>query len=242
MILTDQSEVSFPEISAMRLLTKILVLFLLFMTLRSAAYAQDLLSEEISYTLMHKLIDTAKKYYPKMNAFDHRVNIANSNIKKARQSWYDIFTFSYLYSPNNSSTLVNPSLLNGYQLGVFVNIGALINKPQNIRQAKEQLAIDKLAKDEYMLNIEAEVKIRYFRYVKEITMLKSMTRALVDAEAEMKDVKYRFEKSETSFENYNKVILAYEDRKHSVIETQSAVLIAKASLEELTVKKLEEIQ
>ncbi len=208
---------------------------------RGQAYSQESVMDEVSYTYLNKLIDTAKKYYPKMLAFDHRINISNSNIKKAKLSWFDVLSFSYLYSPNNTNTLVNPSLFNGYQLGLFVNIGGLITKPQNIKQAREQLVIDQLAKQEYALNIEADVKARYFRYVKQRTMLKMMTQAALDAENAMKDIRYRYEKSEVSFDEYNKALLTMADRRQSVIEAQGEMLIAKSSLEELTVKKLEEI-
>lgn len=217
---------------------------ILLLALQASLYAQENVSvnDEVSYEYLNKLIDTAKKYYPKMRSFDHRINIAKTNIAKARLSWFDIFTFSYLYSPNNSTTLVNPSLFNGYQLGLYVNIGALVSKPQNVKQAREQLAINQLEKEEYNLNIEAEVRMRYFRYVKEVTMLKAMSQGLVDAENAMKQIRYKFEKSEASFDDYSKALLAYADRKQSVIESQGALLVAKSSLEELTVKKLEYIK
>jgi outer membrane protein TolC len=217
---------------------------ILLLVLQARLYAQENVSvnDEVSYEYLNRLIDTAKKYYPKMRSFDHRINIAKTNIAKARLSWFDIFTFSYLYSPNNSTTLVNPSLFNGYQLGLYVNIGALVSKPQNVKQAREQLAINQLEKEEYNLNIEAEVRMRYFRYVKEVTMLKAMSQGLVDAENAMKQIRYKFEKSEATFDDYSKALLAYADRKQSVIESQGALLVAKSSLEELTVKKLEYIK
>jgi outer membrane protein TolC len=208
-------------------------------------YAQDAGSsvhEAVSVTFLNQLIDTAKKYYPKMKTFDHKISIANSNVSKARNAWFDIFTFAYQYSPNNSTTLVNPSILNGYQLGLFVNMGSLFTKPQGVKQAKEQLAINKLEKEEYIISIETEVKIRYFTYIKQVTILKAMTQGLIDAENAMKQVKYRFEKSEDSFDNYSKSLLTYADRKQSVIEAEGALLIAKSSLEELVCKKLEDIR
>lgn len=177
-----------------------------------------------------------------MQTFDHRIKIANSNIRRAQNSWFDMFTFAYQYSPNNSTTLVNPSILNGYQLGLYVNLGSMFIKPQAIKQAKEELAITKLEKQEYHLNLENEVKVRYFTYIKQLTMLKSMTQGLIDAENAMKQVKYRFEKSEDNFENYSKSMLTYSDRKQLVIEAEGALLIAKSNLEELLCKKLEDIR
>jgi outer membrane protein TolC len=208
-------------------------------TVRSQS--QESVMTEVSYPFLNRLVDTAKKYYPKMRTFDHRVNIANGNIKKAKLSWFDLFTFSYLYSPSNSTTLVNPSFLNGYQFGIFFNISSFFVKPQNIRQARDELAITQLEREEYHLNLEAEVRMRYFKYVQELTLLKVMSQALVDADNAMKQVRHKFEKSEETFDNYNKSLLVYADRRQAVVIAEGAVLIAKSSLEELICRKLEEI-
>jgi outer membrane protein TolC len=203
--------------------------------------AQTSLLPDINYNLMYKMIDTAKKYYPKSMAYNHRAVIATENIKKAKLSWLDLFSFSYLYSPNNSSTLVNPSVLNGYQFGIFLNFSALFTKPHNIKQAKEELAISKLEKEEYMRTLETEVKSRYFKYVQAQTILKIRNQATLDAENIMKQIQHKFEKSEDSYENYNKFSVEYADRRQASIEAETQLLIARSSLEELLCKKIEEI-
>ncbi len=212
-----------------------------FMMCLTSLRSQESMLPEVSNSFLNKLIDTAKKYYPRVRSFDHRINISMDNIKKAQISWFDLFTFSYLYSPNNSSTIVNPSTLNGYQFGVFFNIGNLLTKPHNIKQAREELAITKLQQEEYMLNITAEVKSRYYRYIQFVTLLKIRTLAAIDAENLVKMMKYKFEKSEETFEDYNRAITSYNDRRQSIIQSESDVLTAKSFLEEMIGKKLEEI-
>lgn len=203
--------------------------------------AQTSLLPDINYELMYKMIDTAKKYYPKVMAYNHRAVVATENIKKARLTWLDLFSFSYLYSPNNSSTLVNPSVLNGYQFGIFLNISSLFTKPHNIKQAKEELAISKLEKEEYMRTLETEVKSRYFKYVQAQTVLKIRNQSTLDAENILNQIRHKFEKSEDSYENYNKFSVEYADRRQASIEAETQLLIAKSSLEELLCKKIEEI-
>lgn len=234
--------VAIPKLAGMK--RSIICLGLVLSLYTNTIRAQESLSvtDAINVEYLNRLIDTAKKYYPKMQTFDHKIKIANANIRRAQNSWFDMFTFAYQYSPNNSTTLVNPSILNGYQLGLYVNLGSMFMKPPAIKQAKEELAITKLEKQEYNLNLETEVKVRYFTYIKQLTMLKSMTQGLIDAENAMKQVKYRFEKSEDSFENYSKSMLTYSDRKQLVIEAEGALLIAKSNLEELLCKKLEDIR
>ena len=215
--------------------------FAFFLLCSSAIRSQDSMLPDVYNSFLNKLIDTAKKYYPRVRSFDHRMNISMDNIKKAQISWFDLFTFSYLYSPNNSSTIVNPSTLNGYQFGVFFNIGNLLTKPHNIKQARDELAITKLQQEEYMLNITAEVKSRYYRYIQFVTLLKMRTLAAIDAENLVKMMKYKFEKSEETFEDYNRAITSYNDRRQSIIQSESDVLTAKSFLEEMIGKKLEEI-
>jgi outer membrane protein TolC len=215
-----------------------LVIFLL---MAFAGRAQESMIPEVSQEYIQKLVDTAKKYHPRLQAFDHRAIIATENIKKAKLSLLDFFTFSYVYSPNNSSTLVNPSVLNGYQFGIFFNISALFVRPHNIKQAKEELVISKLDKSEYARNLEAEVKARYFRYLQAQVVLRVRKQAVIDAENILKQIQHKFEKSEDSFENFNKFSVAYADRRQSAIESEGTMLIAKSYLEELLGKKIEDI-
>ena len=196
---------------------------------------------DVSPEYLQRLVDTAKKYFPRMETFDHRANIARENIKKAKLSWFELFTFSYLYSPNNSSTLVNPSTLNGYQFGIFFNISSILIKPHSVKQAREELAISKLDKLEYGRNLEAEVKARYYRYVQAQVVLRIRKQAAIDAENILKQIQHKFEKSEDSFENFNKFSIAYADRRQAAIESEGSLLIAKSNLEEMLGKKIEEI-
>lgn len=205
-----------------------------------SAKAQESMMPDVSYRFLNKLIDTAKKYYPKNKIFNHRVTIARDNVKKAQLSWFDLFTFSYSYSPTNTTTIITPSLT-GYQFGFYFNIGNLLYKPHNIKQAREELAIAKLDKEEYNLNIEAEVKNRYFVYIQQLTVLKIRTQSSQDAESVVKQIRYKFEKGEETFENYNRALISSSDQKKSVIDAEGAVLIAKSNLEEIVSKKLEEI-
>ncbi|MEO7531735.1 MAG: TolC family protein [Sediminibacterium sp.] len=203
--------------------------------------AQESMIPEVSPEYLQRLVDTAKKYFPRMETFDHRAIIANENIKKAKLSWFELLTFSYLYSPNNSSTLVNPSTLNGYQFGIFFNLSSLFIRPHSIKQAKEELAISKLDKREYARNLEAEVKARYYRYVQAQVVMRIRKQTVIDAENILKQIQHKFEKSEDSFENFNKFSIAYADRRQAAIESEGTLLIAKSNLEELLGKKIEEI-
>ncbi|MFX8809197.1 TolC family protein, partial [Acinetobacter baumannii] len=81
--------------------------------------------------------------------------------------------------------------LSGIQLGVFFNFGSLLVKPSNIKQAKEELSIAELNKKEYALNLEAEVKSRYYKYVQEKSLVQLQSQRVMDWDAYIKQIKYK---------------------------------------------------
>lgn len=222
---------------------KIIKYFILifFVSSVSLVKAQETMVGEIDSIFLQKLIKTAQSNYPKMKVLDHKITIASTLVKKANLSWFDIFTISAFYSPTAATTLTNPTL-SGFQIGLFLNISSLIQKPYNIKQSKEELRIATLEKEAYYLNLEAEVKSRYYKYIQQIVILKIQTQGALSAESLAQQFKYKFEKGEENFENYSKSILLSSDQRQRVIELSGSVLIAKSSLEELIGKKLEEIK
>ena len=219
----------------------ILGIFLIAHLSINASAQTGFLLPELSYPYLEKLIFSAKQHYPRVKSFDRRINIANMNLQKAKLSWFDFFTFSAFYSPSTSVTLTNATLT-GVQVGLFINIASIIQKPLLVKQGKEELAIAKLAADEYMLTIEAEVKARYFRYMQASTTLRVRNQVLIDLDALFKQIKYKFERGESTFENYNSALVQLAKQKQDIIESEGAVLIAKSSLEELVGLKLEEVK
>jgi outer membrane protein TolC len=208
----------------------------------NSSIAQESMMKDINYGLMDRIVNYAKENYPRIKANLHRIKMAEANITKAKLSYFDVVTFSYVHSPDNSTTLVNPTLLNGYQYGIFLNVGYLMQKPTLVKVAREErkaLIDENMAYDQ---NIEMEVRKRYLLYVQGLSTLRSRMQALVDAESALKEVKYRFEKGEETFDNYNKALVVLEDHHQKRIESEGSMLIAKVELEELLGKKLEEFE
>ncbi len=207
--------------------------------------AQESLMQDISWPYLEKLIATAKEAYPKVKTFDTRIDIARAGVTKAKMSYFDIISLSYLYNPSNSG-LVNPNLntnfLYGYQLGLFVNIGGILQRPFIVRQAKEEKKLAEQEKEVYDLSIEAEVQKRYFMYIQELSILRIHAQSLLDAESLLKHTRYRFEKGEEHLDAYSKILIMFADHQTQKIKAEAAVLIAKSSLEELLGTKLETIQ
>src|SRR5690606_17192496 len=97
--------------------------------------AQESLSKDISYEYLDKLVAVCKANYPRMKMYEARVHVAENGLKKAKLSYFDIFSFSYLFSPNNNVNTVTPNF-GGYQFGFFANIGSILQKPNTVKQAR----------------------------------------------------------------------------------------------------------
>ena len=150
-----------------------------------------------------------------------------------------------LEPPNaNCSTRIpgNPSFFSGFQTGITLNMGILLQKPYQIKMARNELDIRRYEKEEYNLNIEALVKERYFLYVQQQTLLKARMQSAQDAENTLKVVRYRFEKGEETLQVYNNALIIFSNQNQSKIEAEAQLLIAKAYLEEIIGIKLENIK
>jgi outer membrane protein TolC len=217
--------------------------FFLCLSVSGACGAQESMMQDISYPYLEKLIAVAKTNYPRVKMYNDRVLQAKTGIAKAKTGWFNALNFNYLYSPNNTTTaIVNPQLLDGYQIGVYINIGAVLVTSPTIKMARQEfdVAVDNQA--EYNLNIEAAVKGRYFNYIRQLAILNVRTKNAVDIESSVEQTKYKFEKGEETLDNYNKGLTAYANAIQGKIECEGQVLIAKGDLEELLGEKLEEVK
>jgi outer membrane protein TolC len=196
---------------------------------------------ELSYPFLEKLVLLAKQNYPRVKALRARNTIADLNVKRAKMSWYDFIAVSAFYSPNTSVQLTNTTLT-GVQIGIFVSVGNLLTRGPAVKQAREELAVSKYTADEFDLTIEKDVKERYFRYMQQLTILKLQSQSTLDQESILKQMKYRFERGEENYENYSRALISTTEFRMRLIDVEAYILQAKAGLEELIGKKLEDVR
>lgn len=218
-----------------------------------AQEATQSMMQDISYPYLEKLIEIAKANYPRSKSFKERVGIADLGIRRAKVAYFDALSVSYLYSPANTPTyitnptspvptVVNPNWFNNYQIGLLLNIGSMLQKTPLLKQARGEKKVAEYEQQAFDLNLEADVKQRYFAYIQRRAVLRVKHELQLDIESMLKDVKYKFEKGEQSLENYNNVLVMYSDNNQQLIIAESEVLISKTRLEELVGEKLENIK
>lgn len=223
-------------------LKAILISISLSLMIGRSAQAQASLGEDISYEYLEKLIVVAKANYPKMKAYQQGVEIANLGLKKAKLSYFEILSFSYLFSPTGTQAALNPAVMTGYQFGLFMNIGAILQKPGLIKQAKGEVKVAQYEQDTYDLNLEAEVKKRYYTYVKQKVLFRLKSETLLDIESMLKEVRYKYENGTETLDNYNKVLIMYSENMAGKLGIESDLYIAQSNLEEILGQKLSTIE
>jgi len=223
-------------------MVKILVLVLFILAFCSiTTNAQESMIPDVSYTYLEKLVNMAKEYYPTAKTVQNQKNIAEINLKKAQYSWFDALSFSYLYQPKTTFDISRPTFFNGYQIGFTLSVGALIQKPLLIKQAREENHIAENNILENDIALTNEVKQKYFSYIQALTVLRVQTVSVQDAESMFKSVQYKFEKGEENFQNYSQASINLYNLKQGKINFEGSLLKAKSELEALLGEKLENI-
>jgi len=223
-----------------RLRILILLSFLFTGIYGSSQTPESILAQATDTVMIKRLIQLAKDNYPKIKWHDTQVHIAELNVNKAKSSWYDIFNLSYFRTQNIAGTVHDNSyLLNGYQYGVSVNIGTLLQKPTNVKIAKQNLVLSLLEKDQYDLALEKDVKEKYYVYIQQLANLKLISGSALDADNNLKSLSYKFQKGEETFESYNQALLTSGIQNQSRIRAEAELMLAKAELEELNGTKIE---
>jgi outer membrane protein TolC len=200
---------------------------------------ESIMAQATDTVMIKKLVQLAQDNYPKIKWHDTQIRIAEINVNKAKISWLDVLSFSYFRTQNIGGTVHNSYLLNGYQYGVSLNIGQLLQKPGNVKIAKQNLVLSILEKDQYDLALIREVKQKYFVYIQQLASLRIISGAALDAQNNLKSISYKFEKGEETFESYNQALITSGLQSQQRIQAEANLMLAKAELEELIGTKIE---
>jgi outer membrane protein TolC len=208
------------------------------------AKAQQSIIPDISYLFLEKLIATARQNYPRVKQLNINKDIAELNVKQQKLTWLDPLSASYFSTSNNQVLNFTDTrfLINGYQIGASINVGTFLQKPLSIKKSKSELLFANEIANEYALQLESEVKRRYFTYIQAFNNVKLFTKTLQDAEGMKNDMRIRFERGEVAFDNYSQSLITFSSISQSKIDSEASMLIAKAALEELTISRIEDIQ
>jgi outer membrane protein TolC len=229
----------------------------LFLLPLTKSFAQESVMNDLDFPFLQKLINSAKQNYASVKVKQAQVDIAKTTYNQSKIAWFDGLSLSYVYSPANAINLtsnnsisngtstgntVNPNIFAGYQAAIALNIGNILRNPGNIKNAKANYNIAVLEQQVYLGSLETQVKKLYLTYMQQMATLRLRTKTSQDLEISLNLVKRKFEKNEETVENYTKAITAFSETNQFKIDAEIGALNAKASLEEIVGKKLEEVK
>lgn len=228
-------------------LKPLMVFFICTLLKLNSTLAQESILSEVSYLYMEKLVAAAKANYPRVGSLSNQINVAKSDLSGARLSWLEPLSFQYVARSNQATAntvvdLQTADLLTGYQFGISINPGFLLTKPSQIKKAKEQLKIAQSNQAEYFLQLEAQVKSRYVTLLQFQKSLAPINDMYLTAQSNFENMKIKYQKAEVTFAEYNSASNSLSNALQAKLQMEASYLNAKISLEELTVKKLEEIK
>jgi|SRR5690606_33942015 len=207
-------------------------------------HAQESIIGEINEGKLEQLIQLAKAHVPDRKIADITTEKAKSAHKSQLASYLDLVSVSYFYRPDNQTALgiENPYIVNGFQFGVNLNLGTLLQKPAEAKMAKADYKIAQLQQIAFDEQLEVEVRRRYYSYLQSLNDLKIKTQTFQDAKALSDDMQLRFESGEVELAAYSEGKAALSEASSARLESEVAYLEAKDMLEQLIGKKLETIQ
>ena len=221
---------------------QIICIFLMFLSFDTLA--QESVIPEIKYADLEKYIALAKENYPRKKIFEERQNGIKTGIPISYVSFFDMFNASYFYRPDDKSVIdpINPYNFNGFQLGVNVNLGNLLQKPFMVKKAKSDFKVAQLETQEYNMQLETEVKTRYYDYILQLNQLKIATQSALDNKTVTDGLRNKFEKGEITLDAYSTARINQSASSTARIQTEINYLKAKDSLEEIIGKKLTDVK
>lgn len=204
--------------------------------------AQQSMIQDVNYLFLEKLLATARENYPIVKQYQVQKEIDNLNIKGQQLNWFSPLNFSYLSSPNKTINFIDPQFFTGYQFGVNINVADILQKPNKIKTARQRLLLTEANESQYAQTLEVEVKKRYFLYIQQLNTVKLFSKSVQDAEGLLNDLRVKYQRGEVEFRVYSEALVNFSSISKQKLEAEATYLTAKASIEELTITKLEDIK
>ena len=197
--------------------------------------------DQIAEDFEEFLVQLAWLNNPSNDALLYKLNIADQEIKNARQGWWEAVGMQVNYNPTAAEIDGRP-IFPEISYGAVSRINPLITTPGQIRIAKENFKIAQTEVDQQKLRIRSETLQRYRKYQLALEILKVRTKIEEDANANFQFQSNLFKKLEATFEDYNSAYNAYHQAVESRLEAETEVEIAKIMIEEVIGIPLETAQ
>lgn len=224
----------------------------LFVTL--GAYAQSVDYNRIilpdnakDVSVEERLVQLAWKNNPNSAIAINNTEIGEFDLKKSQWSWLNHINIQgnlneFTINGRDSNDPQNRSnFYPRYNFGISFSLGTFATRPLDVKMAREKLQNDGEAVKRLKLQIRADVLRRYTLYKTTKELYDLQVESLNDLEAKFLLTKSKFERGETTLNDYTSVKERYDGQRARNISAQNTYLQAKYDLEELLGLKIEEV-
>lgn len=179
------------------------------------------------------------------------IAISDIEIKQARRSWLDQINGNVNFSSrrdtlaffgqNEFGSNNNQFLFPGYNYGISLNLGGLINTGQRVRVAEQERRIAGARENQERTQLRAVVLARLEAYENAFKILAIRRSAQVDADANRSYVQSLFDQGQAQFEDLGAASDSYNRASENTALAESQVVLARIALEEAVSVPLDQV-
>jgi outer membrane protein TolC len=196
-------------------------------------------SKEID--IRERLIQLAMQN-PNYEIADHKVLIADYQLKKSKGSWLSSITGTYNINQFNlEGTNTNNNFFPRYNFGLTLPFDIFTRTGTDIKIAKENLSIAQAEKTGRYREIRTKVITKYEDYLMYQQKLELQSQITQDEHTAFLTVEKGFGEGALKQEDYRKAFKTYADEQNKMFDLQRNFNVIKAELQELIGITMEEV-
>lgn len=226
-------------------LTSLIVLIALGTWHQGAAQSKSIghaMVQDSSSLIEQKLVELALTS-PKYLIVNNEIVKNKLQVKKAKNSWFDLLNLSMNYNDQTFSkkdqTATNTYVYPKYFFGLTLPIGMFFSKGAEIKTAKENVKISEHNKEEVARAIRVDILSKYKTYKTQSQMITLQSSLLDDEQAMNMQAEKLFTDGKITLESYSNASKAYVTSQANILNLQLEQEILKLEIESIIGMSLE---
>jgi outer membrane protein TolC len=179
---------------------------------------------------------------PQYQSSGHKVNIAQSDLSRAKRSWLNLLAVS---GSLNDQSFQTPApggyTYPKYFVGLTIPIGLFFSLGPQIQGARESVEVSKNIREETARSLKAEVLSKYKQYKNYEELLSLENTIVVDQQTAFAQTEKKFKDGTATIEQYNLANKLYSDEMTKKLNLQLSQDLIKLDIERLIGTNLDNV-
>jgi outer membrane protein TolC len=179
---------------------------------------------------------------PQFLAADHKVNIAQSDLARAKRSWLNLLAVSASLNDQSFQTPAPGAYqYPKYFVGLTIPIGLFFSLGPQIQGARESVEVSKNLREETARSLKAEVLSKYRQYKNYSDLISLENTIVIDQQTAFSQTEKKFKDGTATIEQYNLANKLYSDELTKKLNLQLSQDLIKLDIERLIGTNLENL-